>query len=309
LRFVSEAGGHDDASMSTENGPLIQPEALQALLARADVDTLVVDCRADIADPAWGARAWAEGHIPGAVHAHMERDLSGAVTPQSGRHPLPDPADFAATLGRWGVTPLTRVVAYDQGPGFSAARLRWMLRSIGHGHAQVLDGGFAAWRAAGLPVTTAEPAARPATAVPVRAFTDWLTTAQLRDALGTQRVLLVDARPADRFAGRNEVIDPVAGHVPGAVSRPCGANVDANGRFLPAATLRAHWLQVLGARQPTEAAMMCGSGVTACHNLLALEIAGLPGAALYAGSWSEWIRDPARPVSDAGAGQLISSAP
>jgi thiosulfate/3-mercaptopyruvate sulfurtransferase len=219
------------------------------------------------------------------------------VDAYSGRHPLPDAAEFAATLGRWGVTPVTRVVAYDQGPGAYAARLWWMLRAIGHPRVQVLDGGLAAWRAAGLPETTSTVATVPAVSVTPRDFRGWLTTQQVRAGVAREELLLVDARSAERFAGRQETVDPVAGHVPGAVNRPFGDNLGADGRFLAPAQLAAQWQRVLGSRDPRTAAMMCGSGVTACHNLLALELASLPGAQLYAGSWSEWIRDPARPVA------------
>jgi thiosulfate/3-mercaptopyruvate sulfurtransferase len=285
--------------MTRELTPLIEPSELAALLSRtpAAAPLLVVDCRADIADSGWGARAYAQGHIAGAVHAHLDRDLSGPVDAHSGRHPLPDAAAFAATLGRWGVTPLTRVVAYDQGPGPYAARLWWMLRAVGHPYVQVLDGGLAAWRAAGLPETAAVVAVAAAATVEPRQFRGSLTSEQVRAGVASDALLLVDARTAERFAGRQETVDPVAGHVPGAVNRPFGDNLGADGRFLSPAQLAAQWQRVLGARDPRTAAMMCGSGVTACHNLLALELASLPGAQLYAGSWSEWIRDPARPVA------------
>jgi thiosulfate/3-mercaptopyruvate sulfurtransferase len=286
-----------DARMNSCASPLITPAELAARIAAA-TDLLLVDCRSDLADGDWGRRVHAEGHLPGAIHAHLDADLSGPVTATSGRHPLPAPAAFAATLARWGVTDATHVVACDQGPGAWAARLWWMLRASGHGCAQVLDGGLAAWRAAQLPLETG-PVHVPATAPGVaRPFAGAVTVDDVRNALRDGRIVLVDARAADRFAGRNETIDPVAGHVPGALNQPFTGNLGADGRFLPPEELRRRWLAVLGDRSASDIVMMCGSGVTACHNLLALEQAGLAGARLYAGSWSEWIRDPARGVAN-----------
>jgi len=277
--------------------PLIDARALAQLLRDDDDAVLVVDCRFDLADTAWGQRGYDAGHLPGAVYAHLDRDLSGPVTPVTGRHPLPSPAAFASTLAAWGVTPATRVVAYDQGPGAYAARCRWLLGASGHAAAQVLDGGLAAWQAAGLPLTTDTPVRRPAARRDFAAFDGWLTTDDVAAGLRDGAIHLVDARPADRFAGRNETIDPVPGRVPGAGNHPVARNLGADGRFLPAAQLAERWRETLRGASPDAAVMMCGSGVTACHNLLALEVAGLPGARLYAGSYSEWIRDPARPVA------------
>jgi thiosulfate/3-mercaptopyruvate sulfurtransferase len=281
--------------MSDDLPPLIATRELAGMLH--DPALLLVDCRFDLADTDWGRRGFDAGHLPGAVYAHLDRDLSGPVTAATGRHPLPSPAAFAATLAAWGVSPATRVVAYDQGPGAYAARLRWLLRASGHRRAQVLDGGLAAWQAASLPLTDA--VSRPG-AVPPRAFTrfdGWLGTDDLVASLRDGATRLVDARPADRFAGRNETIDPVPGHIPGAVNHPFARNLGADGRFLPRAQLAEAWRATLADLSPASAVMMCGSGVTACHNLLALELAGLPGARLYAGSFSEWIRDPARAVA------------
>lgn len=286
--------------MNSCASPLISAAELATLLPAGVADPealLLVDCRFDLADPAWGRRTWAEAHLPGAVYAHLDEDLSGPVTPHTGRHPLPDPAVFAATLARWGAAPRTRVVAYDQRPGAFAARLWWMLRSMGHAAAQVLDGGLAAWRAAGLPLESTAVARAPVAPAAPRPFTGWVATDEVIRGLGDSRLRLVDARAADRFAGRNETVDPVAGHVPGAVNHPFARNLDADGRFLSADELRRAWLATLGPHAPEDVVMMCGSGVTACHNLLALEQAGLAGARLYPGSWSEWIRDPARPVA------------
>jgi thiosulfate/3-mercaptopyruvate sulfurtransferase len=266
-----------------------------------DPNWVVLDCRFDLARPAWGEEEFTRGHVPNALYAHLERDLSSAVTPTSGRHPLPAREAFSATLGRWGVDEKVQIVAYDQGAGAYASRLWWLARWAGHTNVAVLNGGFAAWQQAGLPVTK-QPGVRPHRAYsPSHAPAHFVTTAQLSAVqtageLQSGESVLVDARAADRFVGQNETLDPVAGHIPGARNHPFMGNVDAQGRFLPAATLRARWLETLRGQSPSKTIAMCGSGVTACHNLLALEVAGLPGARLYAGSWSEWIRDAAHPV-------------
>ncbi len=219
-----------------------------------------------------------------------------------GRHPLPAIAALTATLARWGIDKEVQVVAYDQGAGAYAARLWWLLRWLGHRRVAVLDGGFAAWERAGLPIEAAAtvPAPRRFTAAPAAGLV--VTTAALArivaaGALTRGELTLVDARSADRFAGENETLDPVAGHIPGARNHPFSENLAAHGGFLSAPELRRRWADTLRERPVPRLIAMCGSGVTACHNLLALEAAGLTGARLYAGSWSEWIRDPARPVA------------
>lgn len=274
---------------------LIAPEELAPLLA--DPRLLVVDCRFDLAQPAAGELCWRQGHVPGAIHAHLERDLSGPVTPQSGRHPLPEPGAFAATLSRWGVDGHTQVVAYDDSAGMYAARLWWMLRWMGHDAVAVLDGGLAAWRAAGGAV---EAVARPrAPAVFEARPRPWMavSTAEVAGELAAGACLLVDARGAERFRGEVEPIDRVAGHVPGAVNHAFQRNLGESGRFLPNDELESRWRGTLRERAAGQVICMCGSGVTACHNLMALERLGLRGARLYVGSWSEWIRDPARGVA------------
>ena len=278
---------------------LIEPAELAA--HTDDTDWAVLDCRFELLRPEAGASAYAQGHIPPAIYAHLDRDLSGPVTPTSGRHPLPAPEAFAATVGRWGIDENVQVIAYDQSNGAHASRLWWLLRWLGHLRVAVLNGGFAAWQQAGLPVLQQVGVRQPRrfSAHPARASlvsTVELEKLQSGGQLTSGKRTLIDARSADRFAGQNETLDPVAGHIPGARNHPFAHNVDAQGRFLPAATLRAKWLETLQGKAPTTAIAMCGSGVTACHNLLALEAAGLPGAQLYAGSWSEWIRDPRRPV-------------
>jgi thiosulfate/3-mercaptopyruvate sulfurtransferase len=270
-----------------------------------DPALVIVDCRFDLARPAWGEAAYGESRIARARYAHLDRDLSGPLRPDSGRHPLPAPQALAECLGGWGIEAGVQVVAYDQGPGAFAARLWWLLRWLGHSSVAVLDGGLAAWQAARLALETTAPAPPRARRFEGRAHAEALiATAELEQLLNAGQLssgerVLIDARGADRFAGHNETIDPVAGHIPGARNHPFTDNL-ADGRFLPAAVLRERYLHTLGAQRPAQAVCMCGSGVTACHTVLALEIAGLPGARLYGGSWSEWIRNPARPVAAGG---------
>ena len=277
---------------------LITAATLQAHLD--DPDWVVVDCRFNLADPAAGRRAYQAGHIPGARYAHLDEDLSAPVTATTGRHPLPDPARLAATLGAWGIGPGTQVLAYDDlGGMLAAARLWWLLRWLGHTAVAVLDGGLPAWTRAGLPLSTDVPviAARTFIARPDDRL--WLTVEQVQGLPAHE--LLLDARGAARYRGEMEPIDPVVGHIPGALNLPTESNLAADGCFLPAAALRARFAALLGERPAARVVHSCGSGVTACHNLLAMEVAGLSGSRLYAGSWSEWIRDPQRPVATGAA--------
>ncbi|HYX75295.1 MAG TPA: sulfurtransferase [Steroidobacteraceae bacterium] len=279
---------------------LIEPQELAARLD--DPEWAIIDCRFDLARPEWGAQAYAAGHIPHALYAHLDRDLSAPRTARSGRHPLPALEVLAATFTRFGIDEGVQVIAYDQGPGAFAARLWWLLRWLGHAQVAVLNGGFAAWERAGLPLTRhSEPRApRRFSARPEPgALASGGEVAELvhSGALRRGQRLLVDARSADRFAGENETLDPVAGHIPGARNHPFADNLDAHGRFLQPTQLRQSWQPTLRGAPARELIAMCGSGVTACHNLLALEAAGLCGARLYAGSWSEWINDPTHPVA------------
>jgi thiosulfate/3-mercaptopyruvate sulfurtransferase len=263
----------------------------------ADPDWLIVDCRFDLSRPSAGEAAYAQGHIPGAVYAHLDRDLAAPITASSGRHPLPAPEEFARTLGRWGLTRETQVVAYDADTGAYAARLWWLLRWAGHRKVAVLDGGFRAWTSAGLPVTS-EVRSRTPTQYAVNPDRDlWLDAAQVGAHAGSGQWRLLDARAPERFAGEVEPIDPVAGHVPGAANHPFALDLGSDGRFLPPAELRARFEASQAGIDDAHTIAMCGSGVTACHLLLGLEIAGKPGAKLYAGSWSEWIRDPSRGIA------------
>jgi thiosulfate/3-mercaptopyruvate sulfurtransferase len=272
---------------------LISATALADLISRPGV--LVLDCRFDLADASRGRADYLAGHIPGAVYAHLDEQLSAPRTPSTGRHPLPSPAAFARTLGDWGWTPDTLVIAYDNGNGSMASRLWWMLRARGHTRVQVLDGGLTAWRAAGLPVETAAPSIQP-TRVEAAPFKGTMDSEAVQASLARGEITLIDARAADRFAGQNETLDPVAGRVPGSVNHPFSRNLGADGRFLDAAVLRDRWQPILADAGGKPLVAMCGSGVSACHNLLALDLIGRTGQ-LYAGSYSEWITNPARPVA------------
>ena len=278
-------------------GPLIGTAELAAALG--DTRLRIVDCRHDLADLDAGRRAFGQGHIPGAIFMHLDDDLSGAKSGRNGRHPLPEPEAFAARLGALGIAPGDIVVAYDAQGSAMAARLWWMLRWIGHRSVAVLDGGFPAWSAAGLPVEAQSRSLPPATYPFPGRLGATMDAVALQDALKRNEIVLIDARASDRFAGRNETLDPVGGHIPGAINRFFRNNL-ANGRFRPPSELRAEFEVLLGGRSPAEAVHQCGSGVTACHNLLAMEVAGLPGARLYPGSWSEWCADPSRPVATGG---------
>ena len=274
---------------------LISPAELAPHVA--DTDWLVVDCRFELGKPETGERAYAAGHIPHAIYAHLDRDLAAPVTLQTGRHPLPSPEKFAATLGSWGLTPATQVVAYDADNAAYAARLWWLLRWVGHEAVAVLDGGFKAWTAAGLPTTT-EVSPRRAGHFVARPNRDmWYDAREVAERVQRADWRLLDARAPERFAGQVEPIDPVAGHVPGARNHPFASNLDSDSRFATVQELRRRFEQSQAGVADDHTIVMCGSGVTACHLLLAMEAAGKRGARLYAGSWSEWIRDPSRGVA------------
>lgn len=259
-------------------------------------DWTVVDCRFDLASEAWGREQYAAGHIPGAVYASLNDDLSGSRTGTNGRHPMPSDAALVATLERLGISNETQVVAYDQDAGSYASRLWWLLRYAGHTAVAVLDGGFAKWVAEGRPVRPGAETRDRATFRPSFSRGLVLSIDEVGRRQADGRMLLVDARAAERFEGRSETIDKVAGHIPGARNRFFRDNLAPDGTMLPPDALRAAFAGVLAGTAPRDAVMYCGSGVTACHNLLALEHAGLSGSSLYVGSWSEWSSDPARPV-------------
>ncbi|NCT86451.1 sulfurtransferase [Stenotrophomonas acidaminiphila] len=277
-------------------------QAPRLLDARATASTALrlVDARFSLADPQSGAAQYAAGHLPGAVYADLNRDLSDLSRQGHGRHPLPESDAFAATVGRWGIGPDTQVVVYDAGDGsMAAARLWWLLRLIGHRRVAVLDGGLAAWQAAAQPLST-DPAEVPALPpYPGRFDLSQVAAAdEIAARLSQAPGWLIDARAGERYRGEVEPLDRVAGHVPGARNRPFALNLR-DGRFRPAAELRAELEPLLGTYAPGEAVMMCGSGVTACHLLLAFEVAGLGGARVFADSWSGWSSDPSRPVARA----------
>ncbi len=283
---------------------LISAEALQALLADG-TPVVVIDTGFDLADPQAGERAWRDAHVPRSHYLHLERDLAGANTDAGGvfrgRHPLPERADFAATLGRCGVTPATPVVVLDRQGGMYAARLWWMLRWMGHADVAVLDGGAAAWVAAGGALVGDASASAPESAPPYPDRPSLAAIISIDDlAVQLGRIRLVDARAGERFRGEVEPLDATAGHIPGALNRFFKDNLGADGRFKSAAELRADFAPLLGAEAAPRIVHQCGSGVTACHNLLAMEHAGLAGSVLYAGSWSEWSSQPSRPVARGG---------
>ncbi len=256
----------------------------------------VVDCRFALDDPDAGRRAWLDGHIPGAVYAHLDDDLAAPTGSDTGRHPLPDVNLFAQTLTRWGIGADTQVVAYDDAGGAFAARLWWMLRWVGHPAVAVLDGGLSRWQREGRALSREEPARTPARFRP-KLRSDMICGARtLTRELDDEACLLLDARAAPRFLGLEEPLDARAGHVPGAVNYPFQASLDHDGSFLEPALLRRCFDAALEDRDPGQVVCMCGSGVTACHLLLAMAVAGIDGARLYPGSWSQWITDPTRPV-------------
>ncbi len=273
---------------------LVPAETLATALERPDL--VIVDCRYSSANPGAGEFAYEHSHLPGAVYAHLDRDLSdmGKRGGGNGRHPWPDAATFTAKLGHWGILPHHQVVAYDDGDGAMAARLWFLMRALGHEKVAVLDGGFTHWSELRLPVNS-EPVRRRQTSYEARFDESRLLDATQVQARVAEGDLLMDARPADRFRGENDFMDRVHGHVPGAVNRPYGENLR-DGRFRPPTELADAFRAALAGRSPQQAIMMCGSGVTACHNLLAMERAGLHGAKLFTGSWSGWIEDPQRPV-------------
>jgi thiosulfate/3-mercaptopyruvate sulfurtransferase len=262
-----------------------------------DPQWVVCDCRHDLADYEAGRRAYNESHIPVARFMHLDEDLSGPKTGVNGRHPLPHPATFALRAGALGIDNAKQVVAYDASGGAFAARLWWMLRWIGHSPVAVLDGGWQAWLAGGYPVSDERTLAQSATYTPRSrpqlAVDATYVAAHLNDPTFT----LVDARAADRFRGENETLDPVGGHIPGAVNRFFRSNLAASGCFKTPDALKEEFSALFADRGPASVVHQCGSGVTACHNLLAMEHAGLTGSRLYPGSWSEWVSDPSRPVT------------
>jgi thiosulfate/3-mercaptopyruvate sulfurtransferase len=281
---------------------LITAPQLAALQQSAPQSVVVIDCSFDLADPAAGREAYHAKHIRGAFYMHLDNELSGPKTGTNGRHPLPDADALVARLQALGVNDDSQVVAYDRQGSMYAARLWWLLRWVGHADVAVLDGGLQAWEAGHYPVENVMPeepqlVAAPGNLTRKPSLAPLVTVDIVQKYLGQPGKLIIDARAPDRYRGENETLDPVGGHIPGARNRFFRDNLRADGTFKPAEQLRAEFAGVLAGAKPEDAMLQCGSGVTACHNALAMEIAGLTGAALYAGSWSEWCADPSRPVA------------
>ena len=274
---------------------LVTPAELEKHLG--DPEWVVFDTRHDLSDPTKGPRVYAEGHIPGAYFLHVDDDLSGPKTGKNGRHPLPDLATFAAKVERAGVTPSKQVVVYDDLGGNYAVRLWWMLRWLGHERVALLDGGYPLWEKEKRAVTKDVPAARTGDFKARPHLGDVVDTPFIERFREDPSIRLVDARAPERFAGLKEPIDPVAGHIPGAVNRFWQKNLNPDGRFKPAEQLKNEYGEFLAGAKPGQVVHMCGSGVTACHNMFAMALAGMPQGRLYVGSWSEWVADRSRPVA------------
>ena len=276
------------------NSILVSPAELEALLA--DGRCLAVDCRFEFSDTGKGRTDWLSGHIPGAAYAHLDDDLSSPITEWSGRHPLPDPDRFAAYLASIGWKKGKLLVAYDEGSNAVASRLWWLMRYFGQPSA-LLDGGLAAWSSSGRPLEAGDPGRPPGEVVKLQPDESMqVGSDEVLRSLGKSDFLLLDARAGQRFRGEVEPLDTRAGHIPGSINRPFGSNLELAGRFKEPAALREEFLSLLDGREPHTVVHSCGSGVTACHNLFAMELAGLGDTRLYPGSWSEWIRDPDRPI-------------
>jgi thiosulfate/3-mercaptopyruvate sulfurtransferase len=279
--------------------PLVSVDDLRRHLD--DPHWIVFDARHDLAAPASGEAAYRQSHVPGARFAHLDRDLSGPKGGGDGRHPLPLRARLAAFFAAQGVHAHDTVVVYDASNGLYASRVWWSLKWLGHANVAVLDGGWPAWMATGAPVTDAVPAPMPGDFAERPSLVAVADTRDVEANLATRARVVVDARAPERYRGEVEPLDPVAGHIPHALNRPMALNMDATGRFKRPEVLRAEFETLLDGRAPDTLIHSCGSGVTACHNRLAMEIAGLPGAAVYPGSWSAWVADPTRPVATGAA--------
>ena len=273
---------------------LISAQQLQQL---NPADCVIIDCRFSLANTEAGGYAYRHGHIPNARYAHLDKDLSSRITAQTGRHPLPDFNELAQKIGACGISNHTQVVVYDDAGGAFAGRSWWLFRCLGHDNVSVLDGGIQSWQRQGYATTTVLPRIKRAS---FRAYLNpnlWLSASQVENAIAKRSIKLIDARTPERYRGEQEPIDPVAGHIPYALNRAFQLNLNTQGLFLSPEQLRAEFKQLIGSTNPEQVVHYCGSGVTACHNLLAMEHAGLVGSKLYAGSWSEWIRDKNRTVA------------
>ncbi len=260
-----------------------------------DPNWRIIDCRFDLSDPDAGREAYRESHLPGALYAHLDEDLSGSVTGSSGRHPLPEREQLVERFSRWGIDANTQVICYDQQDNACASRLWFLLRWLGHDKVAVMDGGFNKWQAEKRLISQETPPVERRTFTAAAPLNEAIDSEALSVLLGHD-LLLFDVRSEERFSGDNEPIDPVAGHIPGAINLHYLKNLDSSSCFMPSEALRVMYQRPIDNRSMDSCAVMCGSGVTACHTLIALEMAGFSGARLYAGSWSEWIRDPNRPI-------------
>ena len=274
---------------------LITPKNLYQHLN--DCNWIIIDCRFSLANVETGFTSYRHNHIPNARYFHLDRDLSSRVTDFTGRHPLPNFAELVRKLGASGIDNNSQVVIYDDASGAFAGRLWWLLRCLGHYNVAVLDGGLNHWQKLGFPLTTTLPAIKPTVFRAYPGENIGLSALEVQNSLAQKTICLIDARTPGRYRGEQEPIDPVAGHIPGAVNRPFQQNLDSEGLFLSAEALRNQFKTLIGSKSPNQVVHMCGSGVTACHNLLAMELAGLTGSKLYPGSWSEWIRNKNRPIA------------
>jgi len=276
---------------------LISTSQLAQLMG--DENLVIVDCRFDLLNPDWGFEDYQLAHIPGAFYTHLNNDLAGPITPYAGRHPLPDQDEFVRKLNSWGINQKSQLVAYDISGGAFAARLWWMLKYYGHEQVAIMDGGLSKWIRDGYPISTGVELPKESNAPfkPKIDPTRVVSTSDIERFRLNSSFLLIDARAPQRFRGKFEPIDPVAGHIPGAINRFHADNLSPDGTMKPAEILKSEFEALLQNIPPDKAIVYCGSGVTSCHHLLAMELAGLKGARLYAGSWSEWIRDPAHPIA------------
>lgn len=302
MRFCAKATAAYSIIQLSPNTPSMPYQTIISSATLADnlenPSWVVIDCRFRLNDKEFGRQAYANGHIPGAFYAHLDENLSGKVIPgHTGRHPLPEPEVLAALFSSWGIAPDVQVVGYDDMGGAMAARLWWLLRWLGHPAVAILDGGIPQWEREGRPLSKVVPAGRNATFVPRPQNTLIADAAAVAQMCVDPHYVVVDSRAPERYRGEVEPIDPIAGHIPGAVNLPHTSNIGTDGRFLPPDTIRENFIRVMEGRDAPHCTFYCGSGVTAAHNLLAMEYAGLHGGKLYPGSWSEWITDPDRPIA------------
>ncbi len=300
-KFIAPIPHYPSLITMTKFTTLVSTEQLAQHLD--DPNWIVFDCRFTLTDQEAGRRAYQHGHIPGARYAHLDEDLCSPITPTSGRHPLPDPQVLAEKLGRWGVDDTRQVVVYDDSFGSMAVRLWWLLRWLGHDAVALLDGGLPRWMRQKHPVSADLPQINPTRFIPRPQDAMWADAAEVEQARQDPDRLVIDARPEERFKGEREMLDKVAGHIPGSINWTFEENIDFDGTYLPAEELHETYLALLHDIPPQQVVHVCGSGVTACHNILAMEIAGLPSGKLYPGSWSEWITDPSRPIAVGASGE------